>query len=147
MSPEHRAARQLAIQEALRWGDPAFEMAPQQVILFAVPLMHNAALTGGLVAGITERRAFRFGTATPTVDLHRAAPAVRRLVEERNLTNAALLEARRVETTREQVRAEAIHAFKGESGCDLRALYLVDEPALMAAIRRANRGQAPRNPQ
>jgi len=133
-----RAVRERAIAESLRWGEPTFHLAPGGALLWAVPLMYNARLLGGLVAWVPE--AVAFGTERP--DLPRAATELRRMAEEHNLTNAALLEDRRQEGGRQQVLAEAIHESKNRPGDGLRRIYLLEEPALVAAIRRGDRGLA-----
>ena len=76
------------------------------------------------------------------LDIRAACHDLRRLAEESNLTNAALLEARRSESNRERLRAEAIHTFKAGSSYDMRATYLLEEPMLLAAIRKGDRPQA-----
>lgn len=156
--PETNAARRLAIEESLRWGEPAIETGPQNTLYWAVPVMHNAQVLSGLVAEITERSLFGDGKrgrkggsrggngrgngGGPRLDLREACTDLRLLAEAENLTNAALLESRRHAYQREKERAEAIHAYKLNSGYKLRAAYLLDEPALVAAIRQADRGAA-----
>ena len=136
------AARRLAIAESLRWGEPAVGSTVSGMIVWAVPLMHNAAITGALVAAIREDAAFPYGTMAGVLDIHAACSDLRQLAEQRNLTNAALLESRRSESQRERLRAEAIHTFKAGSSYEMRATYLLDEPLLLAAIRKGDRAQA-----
>jgi len=128
--------RELAIREAWRWGEPTFELSASDQLLWAVPLMHNARLLGGLVA-CTDSRA-----AVSRLDLNRAAADLRRRAEEANVTNVAWLDARRTEVGRERYRAEAIHALKALPAFDLRQVYLLEEPALAAAIRQGDRHAA-----
>ncbi len=135
---ESRRVREWAIAESLRWGEPTFHLAPGGALLWAVPLMHNAQLLGGLVAWVPE--AVAFGPERP--DLPRAATDLRRLAEAHNLTNAALLSDRRQEGGQQQVLAEAIRESKNQPGDSLRRIYLWEEPALVAAIRRGDRGPA-----
>ena len=135
-------ARRLAIDESLRWGEPAVEPAANGAILWAIPLMCNAKVIGGLIASIAEDKVFPDGTMSAALDIRSACSDLRRLAEENNLTNAALLEARRNESSRERLRAEAIHAFKAGSTYDMRASYLLEEPMLLAAIRKGDRPQA-----
>ena len=140
--PRLASIRRLAIDEALRWGEPAVEPTTDGTIVWAIPLMHNAKVTGGLVAAIAEKVVFPDGTMAAKLDIRAACNDLRRLAEECNLTNAALLESRRSESNRERLRAEAIHAFKADSSYDMRAAYLLDEPMLLAAIRKGDRPQA-----
>lgn len=137
-----RRFRQLAINEALRWGEPTVQMAPDGVLLWAAPLMHNARLLGGVVAQVPEHRLFPSDGSEPAFDSRAACAHLRELVEEANLTNAALLAARRDEYAREQDRAEAIHSLKGRGFSGMDRLYLLDEPALVAAIRKGDRREA-----
>ena len=137
-----RSVRRLAIEEALRWGEPAVEPCSDGTILWAVPVMRNAKVIGGLVAAVEEEKVFPDGTMSAAVDIRAACNDLRRIAEENNLTNAALLEARRLESNRERLRAEAIHTFKAGSSYDMRAAYLFEEPMLLAAIRKGDRPQA-----
>jgi len=139
---EEDPVRRLAIDEALRWGDPEVQAGPRGLMVWAVPLLYNARLTGGLVAAITEQRLFPGAAATPCIDTRAACFNLRQLAEECNLTNAALLESRRHAAQRERSRAEAIHAFKVAQHYDLRTMYQLDEPLLVAAISRGDRHQA-----
>jgi AraC-like DNA-binding protein len=59
-----------------------------------------------------------------------------------NLTNSALLSLRRTEARREREKAEAIHAVKDDALNSVHAAYLREEPALIAAVRGEDRGQA-----
>jgi AraC-like DNA-binding protein len=137
-----RQVRRLALEEALRWGEPTIEFCPDRQMLWAVPLMHNAKVAGGLVAGAAEREVFPEGSGTATLDVRGACADLRRLAEQANLTNAALLAGRREEYSRERERAEAIHELKLRGRFDFRQLYLRDEPDLIAAIRADDRGRA-----
>ncbi len=137
-----RAVRRLAVEEALRWGECCVQAAGAGSIVWGVPIMRNAELLGGLVAGIAERRLFRRGMSSPSLDVRGACADFRRLAESHNLTNAALLESHRSHSERQRLRAEAIHQYKSTMPGDIRGLYLVDEPALLAAIRNGDRSQA-----
>lgn len=141
-SPELTSIRRLAIEESLRWGEPAVEPFTDGTIIWAIPLMHNARITGGLLASVPEKVVFPEGTMSASLDIRAACTDLRRIAEENNLTNAALLEAKRVESNRERLRAEAIHSFKAGSSYDMRAAYLLEEPMLLAAIRKGDRPQA-----
>ena len=41
------AVRRRAIAESVRWGEPAVLLCPQGNVLWAVPVMENALVTGG----------------------------------------------------------------------------------------------------
>ncbi|GAG29844.1 unnamed protein product, partial [marine sediment metagenome] len=137
-----RRAYRHAIQEVLRWGESTVVLCPPKRLIWAVPLMHNAVLLGGLIAGATERRVFPDRTGSPAMDMRAACAELRVLAEQANLTNAALLAARRREYHRERQRAEVIHQLKLMPYADVREIYLRDEPALIAAIRKDDRAEA-----
>jgi AraC-like DNA-binding protein len=134
--------RRLAISEALRWGEPTVDVCPCTRWLWALPLTENNELRGGLVAQVWEERVFGGATGQPQLDVRRACSHLRELGEEMNLTNQALLEARRTQYRREQVLAEAIHEYKRQGAYDIRGMYLREEPALLAAIRAGDRQNA-----
>ena len=130
--------RQQAIAEALRWGEPAVSLCPHGDMLWAVPVMWNARVLGGLFV----LRPDGSHETLRTQEIHRAAHSLREMAEGADLTNAALLELRRESARRESERAEAIHELKEQSYHSIRDIYLLEEPALLAAIKRGDRATA-----
>lgn len=141
-APFAAEVRRLAVNETLRWGEPAVVPGPRQTLLWAVPLMLNAKLLGGLVAGTSEKWLFPRGLDQPRIDVRAACTGLRELAEKLNLTNASALELRRSEYQREQARADAIHGLKASRHYDLRAMYLLEEPRLITSIRMGDRREA-----
>lgn len=135
-------ARAFAVNEGLRWGEPSIVQCPGHRLLWAVPLMHNAQVLGGLVASATEQQVLSGIDGGPTLDIPRVCADLRALAEAENLTNAAALAMNRWKYHTEQQRAHAIHAFKAEVHYSIRELYRREEPALMAAIRSGDRRMA-----
>ncbi len=135
-------ARVFAINEGLRWGEPSIVQCPGRRMLWAVPLMHNARVLGGLLASATEEQVLKGIDGGPALDIPRMCADLRALAEEENLTNAAALAANRRSYHDEQQRAHAIHAFKSGVHYSIRELYMREEPALMAAIRSEDRRAA-----
>ncbi len=140
-APECRRLFKTQMQEATRWGDAPFDLLPDGTMVWVVPLMLNQRLVGGVAAHILRRRLYPRDDDLPSVSVREAAVDLRRILEEENLTNAALLEMRRDQYMSERRRAEAIHAFKAYSP-DFRSIYIREEPALMAAIRKGDREEA-----
>jgi len=134
-------ARAFAVSEGLRWGEPSVTPCPCGRLLWAVPLMLNAQVIGGLVANAEEAQVLGGGEG-PRLDIARVCSDLRRLAEERNLTNAAALGVHRRSYHDEQQRAHAIHAFKSGVHYSIRELYMREEPALLAAIRSGDRRAA-----
>lgn len=137
-----RQARAFAVSEALRWGEPSVTQCPARHMLWAVPLMRNAEVLGGLLANTTEEHVLSGRGGGGVLDIARVCADLRRLAEERNLTNAAALALNRRRYRDEQQRAHAIHDFKSRVHYSIRELYMREEPALMAVIRSGDRGQA-----
>ena len=140
--PDRQQLMAFVVREGLQWGEPTITYGPGGNMFWAVPLMHNAQLQGGLVAAIHEDVLFPGQSQRPTADLQTACTHLRTLAEQHNLTNAALLEQQRWKYLREQERAELLQTSKIDAPMRVRQLYLYAEPELMAAIRRADRPQA-----
>ncbi|BCW99072.1 MAG: hypothetical protein KatS3mg024_1899 [Armatimonadota bacterium] len=135
-----RQARRLAFHETARWGEPFLHLCPRGRLLWGIPLMNNAEITGGLVVDgvrIEEDSAER-----ESARIRQSALLLQKMAEEANLTNAAHLELRRREADRESRRAEAIHELKGRAYDSIREIYLREEAGLMSAIRRGDRSEA-----
>lgn len=133
--------RQQAIHEAARWGEPHVLLCPDGAMVWAVPLMQNAQLLGGLIAAAAPPTT----APEPPVDPVWVRQAAQDLLDRAiaaNLTNAALLELHRRDARRESEKAEAIHAVKGHNYGSIRDIYLVEEPALMAAVKHGDRPAA-----
>ncbi|MCD4669246.1 MAG: helix-turn-helix domain-containing protein [Actinomycetia bacterium] len=135
-------ARTHAITEATRWGEPTVDLCPKHRMIWAIPLTYNNTVLGGLVAGAAERDIFPNRDGTATLDTRKACLELRQLAERENLVNTALLAARREHHHRERKWAEAIHELKLLPPTDIRRMYLREEPSLLAAIRRDDRGEA-----
>lgn len=139
--PQCAAARKRAIRETMRWGEPTVLLCPEGAMLWAVPVIDNAALLGGIVSAASDSPEGVAPALSPS-QVREAALDLLARVERANLTNAALLEQRRAAALRESARAEAIHAIKDRSYQSIRDLYLVEEPDLIAAIKRGDRAAA-----
>jgi len=138
-----RATRRTVVAESLRWGEPYTQLCPHGRLMWGVPLLHNQQLTGGLIAvSRGQGRTAKETDLTEAADARRAAAELQELAERANLTNQALLAARREAAAQERRHAEAIHAVKHEAYDSIRALYLREEPGLLAAIRGGDRGAA-----
>lgn len=134
------AARSRAMHEALRWGEPSMMLCPSGYVIWAVPVMQNSMVTGAIV---TEKAVV--GSSDDPLspwELRLAVSDLLSMAEEANLTNAALLELRREAAKRESQRAEAIHTFKSQDYQSIRDLYLLEEPALISAIKQGDRSTA-----
>jgi len=133
-----QARRHAAIFACHRWGEPTIEACACGQFLWAVPLMRNQQVLGGLVASAPESQVLPGPGGQAAIDMRASCTDLRVLAERENLTNAPLLEARRKEYLREQLRADALHEFKETPYDSIRELFLLQEPSLMAAIRRGD---------
>lgn len=136
-----RAERERAIAETARWGEPYLNLCPRGFLLWAVPLMTNAVITGGLVVDGVDLDG-PDGAASGGARIRQAARDLQTLAEEANLTNAAFLALRRRDSEMESRRAEAIHELKGKGYDSIREIYLREEPGLISAIKRSDLKEA-----
>ncbi len=144
-SPEEtvrcREARSRAVEETLRWGEPYLHLCSGNCIIWAIPVMRNSELLGGLVAGGIPIDDFSREKWSAT-RIRAAADRLLQLAVESNLTNGPFLELRKLDADRESRRAEAIHELKSRCYDSIRDIYLREEPGLLAAIKRGDRHQA-----
>ncbi len=137
----HREIFRQSLEEALRWGEPCIMCCPFGHALWAVPVMLNHRIVGGLlVCGIPLDQPEPAGTLD-----RRLLAASRNLLDlarQHNLTNAALLDQNRMAAERESGRAEALHDLKDHLYDGIRSIYLHEEPGLLAAIQRGERNEA-----
>lgn len=140
-------ARRRAVEESVRWGEPSILLCPHENLIWAVPVMENAHVLGGIVAARTDintlqRQDTSIAGEPRLQEIHFAALDLLARATEANLTNEALLALRRLSAQRESERARAIHELKGQSYESIREIYLTEEPALIAAIKQGDRRQA-----
>jgi len=140
--PGDAGARAQAIAEAARFGEPVVVAGERDRFVWAVPLMHNARVLGGLCTGVAEADLFPEGLASSHFDVRRACRDLLELAVARNFCNEALLGERRAHHRREAQRASALHESKTTGGRALRDRYLAEEAALITAVRRGERGAA-----
>lgn len=136
-----RHIRVHVIMESFRWGEPTLYDQPPGYIVWAVPLMYNSRMTGGLIACAKQDDVFD-GEGQFLLDLTQACRDLLYLAIRENVTNDSFLAVHREIHLREQKRAEAIHDMKSQVSRDILEEYLKKEPAIVSAIKRGNRGQA-----
>jgi len=142
--PETVTLRLQAISETLRWGEPSLLLDSEGRTLWAVPIMVNEQVTGGLVVeGVTlalddpgEDGGLPWGRSR---EIREACLALLECATRHNLTNASFLKLARLDAERERLRAEALHEVKNDYLDSVREVYLREEPALLAAIKRGER--------
>lgn len=134
------SARKQALDEALRWGEPSMILCPAGYVIWAMPVMENSLVTGAIV--VEKAMVGTDHDPLSPEQLRGAVTDLLAMAEEANLTNAALMELRRTAARRESERAEAIHEVKGQNYQSIRDLYLLEEPALISAIKRGDRPAA-----
>ena len=142
---ELASLRRQAIMEALRWGEPCLVLDPGGCLLWAVPLMNNEQVTGGLVVeGVALLRDDVRDADVPNRSgrIREACLGLLDMAVCHNLTNASRLKIARLAAEQERFRAEALHQVKIECLDTVREVYLREEPALLAAIKRGERPAA-----
>ncbi|QQE12024.1 helix-turn-helix transcriptional regulator [Planctomycetota bacterium] len=141
-SVTHRDLLAFNVQEGLRFGEPTVTYCPDKRLYWAVPIMQNSKVLGGIVAGTEEEALFPSGMDQPPLDLRKACCELRLMIERENLTNSAVLEKHRIDTERERERAEVLHLLKLEDLSGVRQLYLREEPRLLSTIRQGDRSES-----
>ena len=130
-----------AIEEAARWGAPSMIMLDSWDHLgWGIPIFFNQKLLGGLVTvGVALRDENPNSASQEMVE---ACQGLFDLALRENLTNASLLQTASMASQREREKAEAIHMLKAENFGDIRRVYLLEEPSLIAAIRSGNQQES-----
>lgn len=142
-NPEKEHLRKRALEESLRWGEPSLLLNQSGEVVWAVPVMFNLLVLGGLavedikVSSETENR-----SEHSPQEIRLAAQDLLAMANQLNLTNSALMESNRLKAMRESQRAEAIHELKGLNYWSIRDLYLTQEPELISAIKKGDRPKA-----
>ena len=137
--------RRQAIYEALRWGEPSLLVDEDGNATWAVPIMENERLLGGLVVegvSLAPRDDDGVAVGERSLQIREACTGLLSAAIRHNLTNASRLELARRVAEQERFRAEAIHEVKSEFLDSVREVYLREEPALLAAIKRGERPAA-----
>ncbi len=140
--PECRQIRKLVITEALRWGEPVIKLCAGRHFLWAVPLMFNREVLGGIIAEVPENTVFPDNTGKAALDIVKASADLMRLAGGFNMTNMDLLESRQAFNKKEEFRAHSIHYFKALGISGIREMYSQIEPALLSAIRHGDKIEA-----
>lgn len=131
-----------AISEAYRWGEATIGYCVGGKLIWAIPIMYNMTIEGGVIASASEKVVFSQTMNGKFMDLRRACADLRELLESYNLTNAAALALNRQKYEKEQRRAYAIHDYKTEGHGDIREIYMREEPELFSAIRCGDKSNA-----
>ncbi len=129
-----------AIKEAVRWGEPSLLLCPLNYAIWAVPIMNNMHVIGGIIATHVALGA-EINSLSPRQARLAMNDLLVRVINE-NLTNPALLELHSSIAALESKKAEAIHELKGKNYQSIRDIYLVDESALITAIKTGERAAA-----
>lgn len=132
------------IEEALRWGEPAYRWYDEEAAAVALPLTWNQFLLGGVVAALPFRETSSEAEQTDASRLRHVAARLREALVGANWLNEALMDARRERAERERLRAEAIHEAKQRGEGAWEASYAYWEPELFLAMRRRERTEARR---
>lgn len=132
-----------AISEALRWGEATIGYCVGGKLIWAVPVMNNMIVEGGIIACANEKQVFTKTESGAFIDFRKACSDLRKLLEKYNITNTAALELSRQKYESEQRRAYAIHDYKTAGhGGDIREIYLREETELFSAIRCGDKSNA-----
>jgi AraC-like DNA-binding protein len=132
----------LVCAEGCRWGEPTICDHTAGWMCWAVPLMTNARIDGGIVAVVSEKEVFPRGQGTPHIDVTKACRDLRESAEAANLTNLHFLSAQRRNSQREQHRAYALHDLKTHDCSNVLGAWLKEEPEFISALSHDDRVKA-----
>jgi len=104
--------------------------------------MLNHDIQGGIVVADVPLESGGEAAPERSLRIYQASQDLREMIIDRNLANAALLDANRRKAESERQKAEAIHSLKRSSTQSIHELYFKYEPALISAIKRGERSEA-----
>ena len=132
-----------AINESLRWGEPSILISSENssILISGIPIVINAFPFGGIIVEYNIDGDDGTEKLTPS-NLRSATNDLLIMAEKANLTNSALLKLNREFAEKEAGKAEAIHQTKDQNYRSIRDLYLIEEPSLIAAIKRGDKPNA-----
>ncbi len=141
--PWHRARQRsldLArmVQESLRWGEPNIALDSDGLYVWCVPLCLNNQAVGGIFSAVHPGRARE--ESGPLIG--QAAWSLLELSCAANLCNESLMRQNRTQARASATKAEAIHSVKHNLYQNPREVYLQEEFALLAAIRKGDKERA-----
>jgi len=141
--PWHRARQREVdparmIQESLRWGEPNIALDSEGLYVWCVPLCLNNEAVGGLFSAVHPERTRE--ESGPLIA--QAAWSLLELACAANLCNESLMRLNREQGRASATKAEAIHSVKRNLYQNPREVYLQEEFALLAAIRKGDKERA-----
>ncbi len=126
------------IQESLRWGEPNIALDSEGLYVWCVPLCLNNQAAGGLFSATHPGRAQE--ESGPLIA--QAAWSLLELACAANFCNESLMRLNREQGRASATKAEAIHSVKRNLYQNPREVYLQEEFALLAAIRKGDKERA-----
>ncbi|OPZ83886.1 MAG: Arabinose operon regulatory protein [bacterium ADurb.Bin429] len=136
-------SRKRAIEQSALWGEAFLLECPHGSVVWAVPVMLNARIIGGIATAVSDIKVPGSSTAMLSpLDIKRAAADLLALATESNLTNAAFLEAKQEIAQRETDRARAMYGLRDLEYHAITDVYRQEEPALIMAIKHGDRAFA-----
>jgi AraC-like DNA-binding protein/ligand-binding sensor protein len=142
MKGECEPLRAKMANESMRWGEPSIQLCPASMMIWAIPIMLNNEINGGILGGSIEISPSPGKISLMPADVRRASMDLLTRAKEANITNDAMMLMNGEKARREQERAEAIHIVKEQNYQSIRDVYLNEEPALISAIKRGDRKSA-----
>ena len=126
------------IQESLRWGEPNIALDSSGLYVWCVPLCLNNEAVGGIFSAVHPEQAQE--ETGPLIA--QAAWSLLELACAANLCNESLMRQNREQGRASATKAEAIHSVKRNLYQNPREVYLQEEFALLAAIRKGDKERA-----
>ena len=124
----------MMIDESVRWGEPNISIEPSDVYIWCAPLCINNVTLGGFfsVSGNSKSEKNR------EKNVREASWKLLEIVESYNLCPVSLMQLNRMTSRMNARTAEAIHVVKGIYYQNPRDIYMIEEMALINAVKNGS---------
>ncbi|MCD6120363.1 MAG: helix-turn-helix transcriptional regulator [Spirochaetales bacterium] len=122
------------IDESVRWGEPNISMDTADIYIWCAPLCFNNETIGGIFSASRSSSA----EMNREKNVREASWKLLEIVESHNLCPVSLMQLNRMTSRMNARTAEAIHAAKGIYYQNPRDIYMIEERALINAVKNGS---------
>jgi len=122
------------IDESVRWGEPNISMDTADIYIWCAPLCFNNETIGGIFSASRSSSAEK----NREKNVREASWKLLEIVESHNLCPVSLMQLNRMTSRMNARTAEAIHAAKGIYYQNPRDIYMIEERALINAVKNGS---------
>jgi len=122
------------IDESIRWGEPNISIDTSDIYIWCVPLCFNNVTVGGFFSASGNSEAEK----NREKNVREASWKLLEIVESHNLCPVSLMQLNRMTSQMNARTAEAIHVAKGIYYQNPRDIYMIEERALINAVKNGS---------